>query len=269
MAAELRIGEIPYLECIPYFHPLREHYSQPEYRLVLGSPAEVGAELRQGRVDVGLAPALEYALAPSDYLLLPGLGLGARGPLGSALLFSDLPLDDLDDCAVSISPAAVTAAAALNILLNKYLQYSVEFQSGWGDAEAYLLIGDAALRERNLARYNHIYDLGELWQQYTRQPLVLALWVARREAAQLKADLLRLLNRSLGYCLETSEQDLLGLARQVKGCEWLSPPQIADLWQKLQYRLEPPDLEGLTRFYQDAEETGLIEQAPSLEFFGP
>ena len=268
MEPELRIGEIPYLECIPYFHPLREHYSQPEYRFVPGSPAELGPELRQGRLDLSLASALEYALVPQDYLLLPGLALGSRGPLGSALLFSDLLLDDMEESTVSISPAAVTASAALKIVFNKYLQYSVEFQTGWGDAEAYLLIGDAALRERSLARYNYIYDLGELWEFYTDQPLVLALWIVRREATSSKADLIRLLHRSLGYSLETAEQDYLRLARQVKGYEWLDPDQMAEVWRKMQYRLEPADLEGLTRFYQDAEETGLIEQAPPLEFFG-
>ena len=268
MEPELRIGEIPYLECVPYYHSLREHYPQPEYRFVPGSPAELSAELRAGRVDVCLAPVMEYALAPQDYLLLPGLGLGARGALGSALLFSDLLLEDLEESVISISPAAVTAAAALKIVLGKYLQYSVEFQTGWGDAEAYLLVGDAALRERSLARYSYIYDLGDLWQHYTHQPLVLALWMVRREAAEAKADLVRLLLRSLGYALETSEQDYLKLAGQVKGYEWLGPEQLAQAWRKIQYRLEPPDLEGLTLLYQDAEEISLIDQAPTLEFFG-
>lgn len=269
MESELRIGEIPYLECIPYFQPVREQYSQPGYRLVPGSPAELGAELRQGRLDAGLTPALEYALAPQDYLLLPGLGLGTRGPMASSLLFSDILLDDLDDSTVSISPTAVTAAAALKIVLGKYLQYSVEFETGWGNAEAYLLIGDAALRERALNRYNYVYDLGELWQYYTHQPLVLALWAVRREAAAAKAELIRLLLRSLGYALESSEQDYPALARRVKGYEWLDPARMVEIWRQIQYHLAPPDLEGLNRFYQDAEEINLIEQVPSLEFFGP
>jgi len=268
MAEELRIGEIPSLSYVPYFQSLREHYPQPEYRFLPGSPAEVGARLRQGQLDIGPAPALEYAHLPQDYLLLPGLGLGSRGPLPSALLFSDILLDDMEDSTISISPGSVSAAAVLKIALAKYLQYSVEFQPGWGDADAYLLVGDAALRERSLARYNYVYDIGELWRYYTQQPLVVSLWVLRREAAQAKADLIRLLHRSLGYALETSEKNLDRLSRSVKGYEWIQPAQIAEFWKKLDYRLQPEHLEGLLRFYQDAEEIGLIEQTPTLEFFG-
>ena len=267
MALELRIGEIPAFHYLPYFYPLKEYYPQPEYRFVPGAPAELSALLRQGLLEIMPAPALEYALAPQDYLLLPGLGVGCRGPFGAALLFSDILLDDLDEGTVSLSPASVSAATVLRIVLTKYLQYTVEFQAGWGDADAFLLVGDAALRERNLSRYNYVYDIGELWRYYTHLPLVVSLWTLRREIGPNKSELVELLRRSLGYCLDFSEKDYSRLAGEVKGYEWLPQNQMVEVWSKIQYHLEPDHFEGLVRFYQDAEEIGVIEQAPTLEFF--
>lgn len=268
MAVELRIGEIAGLHYLPYYHPLREYYLQPEYRFVRGTAAELSALLRQGQLDILPAPVLEYAAAPQDYLLLPGLGLACRGALGSALLFSDILLDDLDDGTVSVSAASVTAAAVLKIVLTKYLQYTVEFQTGWGDADAFLLVGDAALRERSLSRYNYVYDLGEIWRHYTQLPLVVAVWTLRREIGKAKSDLIQLLQRSLGYCLDFSQKDYSRLAREIKGYEWLSGNQKVEVWSRIQYHLEPDHFDGLLRFYQDAEEVGIIEQAPAVEFFG-
>src|SRR4030042_2585241 len=199
MALELRIGETPAFHYLPYFYPLREYYPRPEYRLVPGTPVELSLLLRQGQLEIMPAPALEYALAPQDYLVLPGLGVGCRGPLGMALLFSDILLDDLDEGTVSLSPASVSAAAVLRIVLTKYLQYTVEFQAGWGDADAFLLVGDAALRERNLSRYNYIYDLGELWRYYTDLPLVVSLWRLRRGIGPARGGVVRVLQRAPRY----------------------------------------------------------------------
>src|SRR5205823_5914425 len=49
-------------------------------------------------------------------------------------------------------------------------------------ADALLLIGDSALKARHgVPGKTYIYDLGEVWQQWTGLPTVFALWIARKD----------------------------------------------------------------------------------------
>jgi chorismate dehydratase len=48
--------------------------------------------------------------------------------------------------------------------------------------DAFLLIGDDALRARNgVAEFPHVADLGGVWTEWTGLPFVFARWVARRD----------------------------------------------------------------------------------------
>ena len=53
-------------------------------------------------------------------------------------------------------------------------------------ADARLVIGDAALvlATNRRDRYPYVYDLGEMWKEWTAQPFVFAVWVAQRSTGQ-------------------------------------------------------------------------------------
>jgi len=94
------------------------------------------------------------------------------------LFFSDILLDDMDELTVSLQEGALTSSAIVKVVLGRYLQYQNQFINGWGPAEAYVLEGDPAVRERMLARYTYVYDVGDLWRHYTRMPMIYYVWVA-------------------------------------------------------------------------------------------
>ncbi len=264
---KLLIGEIPYLDCYPYFFPLRQKFSHDSFQFVSGHPADLNALLRRGQIDLSISSSIEYCQSFDNYLVLPELCIGSNGPVGSVLLFSDLPLEDLDEMNISTSAASATGVNLLKIILGKYFQFNNQFKTSWAEADAHLLIGDSALREKILERYQFNYDLGALWKEYTGLPMVFALWQVRREASQSKQEQIIILQKSLKAAIESARKDWDGLARTMIGYDWIAPQDAASYWKGIDFSLTTNHIKGLTRFYEDALELALVEEIPEeIEF---
>jgi chorismate dehydratase len=265
--AVLRISDSASLAMLPFYSSLKKNYAQPFYSFIRGNFLRQEEAMKKGYLDLGLVSSFAFASDPGMYLILPGLGLASQGPVGFALLFSDILLEDLDEMTVSVSPVSSdTSTALLKIILGRYLQYANEFETSWAKADAHILVGDSALRERMLARYLYIYDLGELWHHYTGQPLIFSLWMVRADAAQEKQEMIRLFCRSLKYAVEEAEQDWENLAKKLVGYDWIKTQDVIKFWKNIDYQLGPEHYQGLTQFYEDANELGLIEGVPELQF---
>ncbi len=262
----VRIGEVASLEAAPLYQPLKKNYGQSFYSFQPMDPPRLEDSLKKGQLDLGLASPATFAAEPNKYLILPSVGLGCKGPNGFCLLFSDILLDDLDEMTVSIPAGVTTSTMLIKVILGKYLQYTTNFETNWAKAEAHILVGDSALRERKLSRYNYIYDLGELWRYYTEKPMVFSMWMVRADRATKKKDMIRLFYKSLMYSLEETEEKLEDLAESLNGYEWMGKQDMVEFWKRIDYRLSEEHFEGLKHFYQDAYETGLIENTPELDF---
>lgn len=267
MMEKLLIGEIPYLDCYPYFYPLKKNYQQSFFQFVQGHPADLNAMLRRGQLDVSISSSIEYCLNFDQYLVLPELGISSSGPVGSVLLFSDLPLEDLDEMAISTTSASATGVFLLKVILGKYLQFTNQFKTSWNDTEAHLLIGDSALREKILERYQYCYDLGELWYDYTGLPMVFALWQVRREASQGKREQIITFHRSLKSALEIVRKNWQELSQNMSGYDWIPQEMVIEYWKGIDYSLTSNHIKGLMKFYEDALELNLVEEIPEeIEF---
>ena len=270
MSPFLKIGELPSLGAMPYFFPLKHLFHEPNWQFMPGSPLELEHSLARGELDIALVSPLVLCEAPNDYLILPGLGYSARRHVKDMLLFSDILLDDMDEMSVSLQDGAVITSAMIQVILTKYLQYQINFINGWGGAESFVLEGDPALRERMLARYTYVYDMGDLWSHYTREPMIYYLWVVRRSALREKHAQLVLFHRLLRQAYEVSRSDWSRLAALVRGgYEWLRKPSMIQLWTNLEYEIEEPSFDGLKRFFEDAYEVSVVDEVPDLEFFEP
>ena len=264
----LRIGEIPYLDCIPYFHYLKKNYSQDFYQFVSGHPSELNSALKRGEIDISISSSIEYAQYYDTYLVFPELCIGSTGAVGSVLLFSDLQIDDLDEMPISIPSASASGVSLLKVLLGKYYQFTNQFKSSWADTEAHLLIGDSALREKTLNRYQYIYDLGELWRSLTGLPMVFALWLVKRETARKKREQLLILHRSLKYAIEESRKNWEALYQEIaERYNWMKKEVVINYWKGIDFSLTSQHIRGLLKFFEDAEEMNLIDEAPEeIEF---
>ena len=200
----LSIGHIEYANCTPIFTALSAHFDCSGYRFVDGVPARLNALLRSGGLDLSPSSSIEYAQAHREYCLLPELSISAIGPVKSVLLFSSLPIEELDGEVIGLSAESDTSVNLLKVLLcrkyglrNGFERTALPLAEALTRYRALLLIGDAALRGAREPGDLRVYDLGELWHDFTGLPFVFALWIARRQAAAEKGAELAALARDL------------------------------------------------------------------------
>jgi chorismate dehydratase len=273
----LTIGRINYANVTPLFHALREHFPCSGYRFTGGVPAELNALLAAEKIDVCPSSSIEYAIHSKRYFILPGLSISSIGPVASVLLFSRVPIEELDGRDIVLSTESATSINLLRILMSKrfncdcrYTSSSGPLSEALGSAPAMLLIGDAALRS-SLAAENRglrIYDLGTLWYEWTGLPFVFALWFCTRTAAKERHREMRQLAGQLVQAKEFAGRECERIADLSPEAEWMGREGLIAYWREnISYELGEPQQEGLRLFYRCAEELGLIGKAPELEFF--
>jgi chorismate dehydratase len=271
----LVVGHIAYTNCAPFFHHLRAAGFRGD--IVPGVPAQLNRLLAAGEIDVSPCSSFEYGRNWREYLLLPNLSISTRGPVRSVLLFSPRPLAELEGANIALTGESASSVHLLKILLHEFVGlrqvgYAVpekpveEIVARGGNA---LLIGDRALKTAQGYAGGVIYDLGELWQQYTGLPFVFALWILRRQAALEKpasvAELLQLLQASQ----QRAFADLAALARAVPEGQWMSEAALVDYWQTMSYTLDQEHLRGLELFFHLCQKHRLLPDTPQLQFFSP
>lgn len=264
----MKIGRIPYINCYPVYGAIDRGVVSLDADLVDGVPTDLNRRMATGELDISVVSAVEYARDSARYLLLPDLAISCNGPVRSVMLFSRRPASELGGRNVLVSRSSMTSVALLELLFDNVWHTSPHFVPG--DAEvrdiakdtddatdARLVIGDAALvlGSTQRDRYPYVYDLGEIWKQWTGQPFVFAVWVAQRstdvrQALSAHAGLIASRDWGLSHLPELAEQ-----AHQATGVSRL----ICDEYLSgLDYGLSYPHLAGLTEFYRRLVERGSI-----------
>lgn len=268
----LRIGEISYLNCTPIFSMLRSRFAEAEYCFVSGTPAELNQRLRSGEIDVCPSSSIEYGRNPGSYLILPHLAIAAVGAVKSVLLFSPLPLAELNGAQIVLTGESETSVALLKVLLKCRYAFSNSFrtltaaeQDSADFSEPMLLIGDKALQAALAARSRYVYDLGELWFEFTGLPFVFALWLIRRTAVAREPAASRLLAERLVTAKQLSLASLDEVAAVYVQNNWTNREFLINYWRTISYDLDANHLQGLQLFFRYAAECGILEHAPPLQ----
>ena len=162
----IRLGRISYVNMAPVFYRL-----DADVQEVPGVPTELARLLLAGGVEVAPIPSVEYARNADELRLLPRLCVSSEGAVGSIQLVARLPLEH-------VRTVAVTPESATSVVLTKVLLPEAEHVPLGEDADAKLLIGDAALKSAFEDPTPH-YDLGRLWTERTGLPMVFAVWAVR------------------------------------------------------------------------------------------
>ena len=273
----LRIGRITYANCSPIFHELEKQAPDEDYQFIGGVPSHLNALLAAGEIDVCPSSSIEYALHPERYLILPDLSISSIGAVASVLLFSRIPIEKLDGQKILLSSESATSVNLLQILLKKRLGCSCSFtvsgqplDRALREASAMLLIGDNALRASFQETDLLVYDLGQLWYEWTGLPFVFALWFCGRQAAQERhAEVVRL-TRHLIESKKHACAALESIAQCSSEAAWMGSDRLVAYWRdNISYDLGRKHLAGLTLFYRLCAELGLLPAEPALHFLEP
>src|SRR5438046_2747275 len=138
---------------------------------VSGVPTALNGALLAGECDLAPISSIEYARNADRLRILPRLCVSSQGAVDAIQLVSRVPLE-------RVQRVAVTPESATSVVLTKVLLPEAEHVPLGEEAEAKLLIGDAALRSAFEDPTPH-YDLGRLWLERTGLPMVFAVWACR------------------------------------------------------------------------------------------
>ena len=270
----LRIGRIEYANCTPIFHALHELYPATEYFYVEGVPAYLNNLLVSGDIDVCPSSSITYSTHADQFLILPDISISSLGAVLSVLLFSSVPITDLHGMTVLLSSESATSVVLMKILLKirygcdcNYRVANLADPSDLQGAAALLLIGDSALRASRTLSGMFVYDLGELWFDWTGEPFVFALWMTTREAFKIHGDELKRLSRQLQRAKTYAKNHLGQIVEKTIEREWMEPEHLLEYWRNnISYDLTELHLAGLKRYFQLAEKVGLIATVPEFVF---
>ena len=182
MDKKWRIGAVSYLNTRPLLLGMEQSPFKERIDLVKSYPAQIAQALLDDTIDIGLVPVAIMPLLKNPQIVSKYV-IGAEGEVASVALFSQVPMDQIKK--VYLDYQSRTSVALAKILFKNYWKKEVEFliaTEGYmneiSGTTAGIIIGDRALASLN--RFEHIYDLGLAWKEYTGLPFIFAAWVANK-----------------------------------------------------------------------------------------
>jgi chorismate dehydratase len=248
----IRLGRISYVNMAPVFHRLEADVDE-----IQGVPTELNARLVAGELDLAPISSIEYARNADRLRILPRLCVGSEGAVDSIQLVSRKPLEQ-------VRTIAVTPESATSVVLTKVLLPEAAHVPLGQDADAKLLIGDAALKSAFEDPTPH-YDLGRLWLERTGLPMVFAVWAAPEPVAEGISDLEQALVDSVRLARAEPER----LAYEASERYGYPAGFLARYFEKLRYRFGPRERAGLLTFLELARDVDELTEVPELRFVQP
>lgn len=181
----MRIGAIDFLNAFPLYYYL----ARQGHQLIYDVPSSFTGRLNETGVDAALLSSIEYSRNAGRFKYIPGLCISSSDRVESIRLFVH-PQTDIEKTALSriyVDYATKSSIAMLKVILAEtqktlpaesvirppYAAYIENLKQG----EAVLLIGDAALKERQRPSI----DLGRLYSRIFGRAMVYALWLYHTE----------------------------------------------------------------------------------------
>ena len=245
----MRLGRISYANMAPVFYKVEADIEE-----VTGVPTELNRMLLDGELDIAPISSIEYARNADQLRILPRLCVSSEGAVDSIQLVTRMQFNQ-------VRTVAVTPESATSVVLTRILLPKAEILPLGMEADAKLLIGDAALHSAYEDPTPH-FDLGRLWLEKTGLPMVFAVWAAPEPVVDGLVELEHALVASVR--LARSEPELL--ARKASELYGYPAGFLARYFEKLRYSFGPRERAGLYTFLEMARDAGELAHVPELRF---
>ena len=245
----MRLGRISYANMAPVFYKVEADVEE-----VTGVPTELNRMLLDGELDIAPISSIEYARNADQLRILPRLCVSSEGAVDSIQLVTRMQFNH-------VRTVAVTPESATSVVLTRILLPKAEILPLGMEADAKLLIGDAALHSAYEDPTPH-FDLGRLWLEKTGLPMVFAVWAAPEPVVDGLVELEHALVASVR--LARSEPELL--ARKASELYGYPAGFLARYFEKLRYSFGPRERAGLYTFLEMARDAGELTHVPELRF---
>jgi chorismate dehydratase len=261
------VGHIQFLNCLPIYWGLVRSGALLDVELTKDTPDRLNDMLIAGDLDIGPISLVEYLRNADDLLLLPDLAVGSDGPVLSVNLVSQAPLDTLDGRRVALGSTSRTSVllarmwlAQVHGVAPQYFVCPPDLSTMLLEADAAVLIGDAALRATYDApsRGLSVYDLGQVWREWTGLPMVFAVWAVRREYAEANPGLIKDVHGAFIRSRDDALAHVEEVAAQAARWEVFDAATLSTYFQTLDFSLGPRQVDGLMEFARRAAAIGAL-----------
>ena len=286
---KLRISIVQYLNTAPLVWGFTNGPLHGKYDLSFTVPSQCAEDLRCGRADVAIIPAIEYQRI-DDLVVLPDMSIASKKQVRSLLLISKKPVREIRSLALDRSSRSTQALTRILCaekwaIAPNFIEAAPNLTEMLTQSDAALLIGDPALRislgiEKESqpgaegeticpasvlgitsSELLYVYDVVGEWRSLTGLPAVLAVWAARRDVAtsDVTADFVDSRDFGLAHISEIS----FDAAREL---ELPAPALESYLRRNIDFSLDAENLRGLNSYYEYSARLGLIPQAKPVEW---
>ena len=277
--ARIRFGQVDNLNTLPVYHAFEEGLVSFEGELIKGAAERQHELLLAGQLEVSTISSVEYPKSINNCLILPNVSVSADGPIYSTLLFSHLPVTELDRKVVNVTSFSATSIALLKVLFDHY--YHVEAQlcsvppnleKMMAEGDGALLVGEDAMRAYVKVRQEglpyQVTDLGEVWKQFTSERMVYGLWVVRKDFAKENPELM---NSFCSTLLEAKQHFTANLPTLLEKCRRRTGLQLEVLeeyFRTINNDFTEDHRRALITYYDYCYKSGLIEERVRLSVWG-
>jgi chorismate dehydratase len=183
MTEPIIISIVSYLNSKPFLYGLQQYKFKNNISVSLDTPAICAQKLLNGKVDIGLIPVAVIPLL-NEYHIIGNYCIGAKGKVGSVMLYSEVPLTDITT--VLLDYQSRTSVTLVKILAKHFWKITPvwentteHFETKVTGSTAAVIIGDRTFGLENKFAYS--YDLAEEWEKLTGLPFVFACWVSDKK----------------------------------------------------------------------------------------
>lgn len=247
----LKVAEIPYLNCAPFYwdKKLRAESGLTVEWMTL-PPKPLGQLARRTEIDAGPISLIDSFDVEPYFEPLSDLGIAVQRHARSVLLFSKRPIAELKGQKTGVTPDTATSSELLKVILRGRYGFDARYGAGFSEQdEARLLIGDSAIRAIQdpvfFRVFNHIYDLGEEWNNWRDLPFVFARWMVRKELAESAKNKL---SDFLKHNLEFALKDPGMILSKFPLPDFINAATSADYLKAFTYYLGPREKESIQTF---------------------
>ncbi len=256
----LKIGKITYLNVYPLYNSINSNLE-----LIEGEPSLLNNLLRNGDIDISPSSSYEYLKYYESYLILKNFSISSKNKVLSVVLVLKKPIEKIEGNYIYLSPASATSNILLQVILKEFYKYKkVKFK--YLDSNIYhenfnhLLIGDEALKVYFKKRADRfIYDLGEIWYNFTNLPFIFALWLINKKniySKQLELD---------NFIKQITKNKLnLKIPEKYNG---FSKDEITNYFKSLDYNLTENHIKSLEFFAKLCKKYNFIKEIPDFNFY--
>ena len=178
----IRVALVSYFNTKPFSDGLEQAFGPHEMEYHFLSPADCAKAMHAGGCDVALLP-VGSLLDFQGLDVLNHFCIGADGAVDSVFLFSDVPVQEVEE--LILDPHSRTSNGLARILFSEHWKRPITVRTSSQRPldlvkkhTAAVMIGDLAHAERG--RFKFVYDLSHEWKIMTGLPFVFAVWVCKQ-----------------------------------------------------------------------------------------